>query len=464
MKILILGSGQVGSMVAQNLAAMPNNDVTIIDIDEAALKNISSQLDVQTIVGNGASPSLMAMAGAGDCDMLLALTKQDETNLVACKIAADLFNIPHRIARVRQMDYLEFKHDGEEGVLDALGITDSISPEQLVTERLAGLLSYTSALQVLRFANDRARMVVLQAHKWGLLVNREIAEINQHLPDGVDCQICAIYRNNRLIVPSAKTVIIDGDEVCFLADSRYVKTIMRELRPFEQPTRRVMIAGGGNIGYRLAKQVENQYDIKIVEMNEKRAEWLAENLDSTLVLLGSASDENLLSHEYIDEIDVFLALTNDDENNIMASLLAKDLGAKRVITIINRSRYVDLLEGNQIDIVVSPHLITIGSILAHIRLGDVVAVHPLRRGNAEAIEVVVHGTPETSAWVGRRVSEVKWPHGCHFAALVRGEEVIMGHKEDAVMQDGDHIIFFVSRRRVTRELEKLIQVKVGFFG
>ncbi len=451
-------------MVAQNLAAMPNNDVTIIDIDETALKNISSQLDVQTIVGNGASPSLMAMAGAGDCDMLLALTKQDETNLVACKIAADLFNIPHRIARVRQMDYLEFKHDGEEGVLDALGITDSISPEQLVTERLAGLLSYTSALQVLRFANDRARMVVLQAHKRGLLVNREIAEINQHLPDGVDCQICAIYRNNRLIVPSAKTVIIDGDEVCFLADSRYVKTIMRELRPFEQPTRCVMIAGGGNIGYRLAKQVENQYDIKIVEMNEKRAEWLAENLDSTLVLLGSASDENLLSHEYIDEIDVFLALTNDDENNIMASLLAKDLGAKRVITIINRSRYVDLLEGNQIDIVVSPHLITIGSILAHIRLGDVVAVHPLRRGNAEAIEVVVHGTPETSALVGRRVSEVKWPHGCHFAALVRGEEVIMGHKEDAVMQDGDHIIFFVSRRRVTRELEKLIQVKVGFFG
>ena len=191
---------------------------------------------------------------------------------------------------------------------------------------------------------------------------------------------------------------------------------------------------------------------------------MAENLDNTLVLLGSASDENLLSHEYIDEIDVFLALTNDDENNIMASLLAKDLGAKRVITIINRSRYVDLLEGNQIDIVVSPHLITIGSILAHIRLGDVVAVHPLRRGSAEAIEVVVHGTPETSALVGKRVSEVKWPQGCHFAALVRGEEVIMGHKEDAMMQDGDHIVFFVSRRRVMRELEKLIQVKVGFFG
>ena len=465
MKIIILGSGQVGSTVAQNLAAMPDNDVTIIDTNENALRNTGNRLDVQTIVGNGASPSVLQAAGAPDCDMLLALTRHDETNLAACKIAADLFNIPNRIARVRLSDYLEF--DGgrvSQSVLEAFAVTDSINPEQLVTERLAALLGYTSALQVLRFADDKARMVVVQAHKGGFLVNRPIDHVTDHLPDGADCQICAIYRNNRLIVPQADTVIIEGDEICFLADSRYTKTVLRELRPPEQRTRRVMIAGGGNIGYRLAKQVENLYDIKIVEANPKRAEWLAENLDTSLVLQGSATDENLLSHEYIDEIDVFLALTNDDENNIMASLLAKDLGAKRVITIINRSRYVDLLEGNQIDIVVSPHLMTIGNILTHIRQGDVVAVHPLRRGHAEAVEVVVHGTRETSALVGRRVSEVKWPSGCHFAALVRGSEVTMGHRGDAQMEDGDHLIFFVSRRRVMRELEKLIQVKVGFFG
>lgn len=466
MKILILGSGQVGSTVAQNLAAMPNNDVTIIDLDEAALRQIASRLDVQTLVGNGASPSVLEAAGAADTDMLLALTRQDEVNLVACKVAADLFNIPDRIARVRQTDYLEFNQDDEQArsALQALGVTDSIHPEQLVTERLAGLLSYSSALQVLRFADDKARMVILEAHRGGLLLGKPIAEINEHLPDGVDCQICVIYRNHRMIVPSAETVIVEGDEVCFLADSRYVKTIMRELRPFENRTKRVMIAGGGNVGYRLAKQVEKLYDIKIIESNPSRAEWLAENLDHALVLQGSASDENLLSHEYIDEIDVFLALTNDDENNIMASLLAKDLGAKRVITIINRSRYVDLLEGNQIDIVVSPHLVTIGNILAYIRQGDVVAVHPLRRGTAEAVEVVVHGSRDTSALVGRRVSEVKWPQGCQIAGLVRQEEVIMGHRKDVVIEEGDHIIFFVSRRRVIRELEKLIQVKVGFFG
>lgn len=465
-KIIILGSGQVGSTVAQNLATLPNNDVTIIDPSETALRNLGSQLDVQTIVGNGASPSVLAAAGAADCDMLLALTRYDETNLVACKVAADVFNIPYRIARVRQTDYLEYDTGDEEqpGVWSAFNVTETISPEQLVTERLAALLSYTSALQVLRFAEDKARMVILRAQSGGLLINKPIAEINSHLPDDVDCQICAIYRNDRLIVPSAQTVIIEGDEVCFLADSRHVKTIMRELRPSEQNTRRVMIAGGGNIGYRLAKQVERLYDIKIIENNPARAHWLADHLNSSLVLQGSASDENLLTQEYIDEIDVFLALTNDDENNIMSSLLAKDLGAKRVVTIINRSRYVDLLEGNQIDIVVSPHLITIGNILAHIRHGDVVAIHPLRRGSAEAIEVVVHGTPETSALVGRRVSEIRWPQGCHFAALVREDTVVMGHKEDAVMADGDHLIFFVSRRRVLPDLEKLIQVKMGFFG
>ncbi|WP_373741246.1 Trk system potassium transporter TrkA [Neisseria sp.] len=468
MKILILGSGQVGSTVAKNLAEMPNNDVTIVDTDERALHNIGSKLDVRTMHGNGASPFVLEQAGAADTDLLLALTRSDETNMVACKIAADLFNIPGRIARVRSTEYLEYGRNDENGEtgngLDVFSITESFSPEQLVTEQLVGLLSHTSALQVLRFADDRVRMVIVQARKGGLLVDTEISRINSHLPDGVDCQICAIYRNNRLIVPSAKTVIIEGDEVFFTASTENISAIMRELRPYEARNRRIMIAGGGKIGYRLAKQLESGFDIKIIENNPNRAAWLAENLDNALVLQGTATDETLLDEEYIDEIDVFCALTNDDENNIMASLLAKNRGAKRVIAIVNRSSYVDLLEGNKIDIVVSPHMATIGSILAHIRSGDIEAVHPLRRGTAEAIEVIVHGDENTSAIIGRRLNDVNWPHGCHIAAIVRGEEVVMGHKEDTVLADGDHLIFFVSRRRVLRELEKLIQVKMGFFG
>ena len=470
MKILILGSGQVGSAIAQELAAMPNNDVTIVDTDEMALKNIGSRLDVRTLVGNGASPMIMDEAGAKDTDMLLALTRSDETNLVACKLAADLFNIPQRIARVRLSDYQEFgaDEDSEAEVLSsslkAFEVTDSIHPEHLIMEHLAGLLSYVRALQVLPFAHDKVRMVVAQAKAEDWLVGKSIRETTAVLPEQTDYQVCAIYRNTRLIVPQPETVIEEGDEITFMVETKHMSSVMYVLFQYKQSNHRVMIAGGGNVGYRLAKKMENKFNIKIIEQRASRAEWLSDKLDNTLVLLGSSSDEDLLSREYIDEIDVFCALTNDDENNIMASLLAKNLGAKRVITIINRARYVDLLTGNQIDIVVSPHQMTIGSVLAHVRRGDVAAVYPLRRGTAEMIEVVVHGDKKTSSLVGRRVDEVKFPQGCHIAAIVRGEEVIMGRHHEQVLADGDHIVFFMSRRKVLRELEKLIQVKMGFFG
>ncbi|MDO4434224.1 MAG: Trk system potassium transporter TrkA [Alysiella sp.] len=473
MKILILGSGQVGSTIAQELASMPNHDVTIIDTNENALQSINGRLDVQTLTGNGASPVMLERAGAHDTDMLLALTRSDETNLAACRLAADLFNIPQRIARVRSSDYLEYgmtqqhKQDEEHhlsGSLNAFAVTDSIHPEQLVTQHLAGLLNYVRALQVLPFAHEKVRMVIAQAKEGDWIVGQTPLNVGMMLPETSDCQICAIYRNTRLIVPTPDTQIEEGDEICFAVDAAHMSSVMYVLFDFKQNNHRVMIAGGGNIGYRLAKQLENKFNIKIIENNPNRAEWLAENLDNTLILHGSATDESLLEREYIDEIDVFCAITNDDENNIMAGLLAKNLGAKRVISLINRARYVDLLTGNQIDIVVSPHHITIGSVLAHIRRGDIAAVYPLRHGTAEAIEVIVHGDKSTSSLVGRRVDEIKWPHGCHIATIVRGDEVIMGRRHEVILQDGDHIVFFVARRRVLRELEKLIQVKMGFFA
>ena len=471
MKILILGSGQVGSAIAQELASMPNNDVTIVDTDENALQNIGSRLDVRILVGNGSSPSTLEEAGARDTDLLLALTRSDETNLVACKMAADIFNIPSRIARVRSSDYSEYGLSSEQlqeetlsGSLKAFGVTDSIHPEQLVTEHFIGLLNYVRALQVLPFAHDRVKMVTAQAKSQDDITGKNIQQIVDAIPEHTDCQICAIYRNNRQIVPNADTHIEEGDEICFVVNSLHLEAVMRSMFHYDNSRRRVMIAGGGNIGYRLAKQLESHFNIKIIESNIHRAEWLAEKLDNALILHGSASDENLLSREYIDEIDVFCAITNDDENNIMSALLAKNLGAKRVIAIINRARYVDLITGNQIDIVVSPHLITIGSVLAHVRRGDIAAVYPLRRGAAEAIEVVIHGDEKTSALVGRKISKIKFPSGCYVAAIVRDEDVIMGRNHDHVIQENDHLIFFVARRRVLHELEKLIQVKMGFFG
>lgn len=452
-------------MAASTLSATPSNDVTIIDIDSQALRNLGSKLDVKTIQGNAASPAVLAQAGAADADLILALTRHDETNMVACRIASALFNTPNRIARVRYSEFAEFDTGHEEyaSSLDLFDINESISPEQLITEQIISLLQHSSALQILRFADDKVSMVVMRAQKGGWLVGNQLSDIHQHLPDDVDGRICAVYRQNRLIVPTASTVLLEDDEAFMMAPTADIDTVMRELRPNVRPARRIMIAGGGNIGYRVAKQLENQFDIKIIEKNPQRAEWLAEHLNNALVLSGSATDESLLENEYIDETHVFCALTNDDEDNIMFGMLAKNLGANRVMAIVNRSRYVDLLEGKAIDIVISPHLITIGSILAHVRLGDVVAVYPLRRGAAEAIEVVIHGDKHTSKMVGRSLQQVKLPDGCYIAAVVRQDTVIMG-QYDLILADGDHIIFFVARRRVVPELEKLIQVKLGFFG
>ncbi len=468
MKILILGSGQVGTTVAQNLAQVTNNDVTVVDIDELPLKNLNSKLDIQTIIGNAASPAILDLAGANDTDLLLALTRSDEINLVACRLADELFNIPSRIARVRHSDYLEFQSDALEakeninGLLELFNVTESICPEQLVTEQLYELFIYPSALQVINFADGKVQMVVAKAHSGGLLVDKAIGQIYHDLPEGVDCQIFAIYRDNYLITPTPQTVLLNGDEVFFLAATEHVPVVMRELRPPVKSARNVMIAGGGNIGFRLAKILEDDFNVKIIDHNTRRAEFLSEHLNAALVLQGSGTDENLLVQEHIEDIDIFCAITNDDESNIMSSMLAKNLGVKRIITIVNRSSYVNLLQGNMIDIVISPHLITIGSILAHVRRGDVVAVHTLRHGEVEAVEVVIHGDKHTSNLIGRSLDDVKLPMGCNLVALHRENELIMAHKE-LVFADGDHLVFFVSRRRAIRELEKLIQVKVGFF-
>lgn len=465
MKILILGCGQIGSTIASNLAKMSQNDVTIIDTNEKALQKISQRLDVQTILGNGAWPSVMSAAGATDTDMLLALTQNDETNMAACRIAYSLFNIPNRIARVRYSDFVEFETDNETNktTLDFFNITETISPEQLVTDQIVNLLIYPGALQIVSFAQNKVRLVVLRTRRGGLLVNQSISKLKEHLKVDVDCQICAIYRHDRLIIPTGSTILEEDDEVFVLIPTAHIEEVMRELRPVIQRTRRIMIAGGGNVGFRVAKKLENILDIKIIERKAERAEWLAENLNNTLVLNGNASDESLLENEYIDEIDIFCALTDDDENNIMSSILAKNLGAKRVMSIINRRSYVDLLQGNTINIVISPHLITIGSILTHVHMGDVVAFHPLRRDNAEAIEVVLHGDKHTSKLVGRKMSRVRLPNDCYFSAIVRNDEIFMAHN-DIELKEGDHVIFFVSNRQAMPHLEKLIQVKLGFFA
>ncbi|RXZ42604.1 Trk system potassium transporter TrkA [Crenobacter cavernae] len=459
MKILILGAGQVGSTVAENLVS-ENNDITVVDLDAKLLKQLQDRLDIRTVVGNAAHPSVLQHAGADDTDLMLALTRNDETNLVASKFASDLFNIPTCVARVRSSDYVEF--GGDEDALVRFGVDHSICPEQLVTHQLSQLFEYPGALRVLDFAGGKVQLVVVRAIEGGLLVGKPLKRIRDDLPDAVDCRVCAIYRNDRLVIPDGDTVVADQDEVFFLAAREHIALVLREMRKSERPVKRVMIAGGGNVGFRLARLLESRYAVKLIESRPERSLWLAEHLSQTLVLNGEATDEELLEDEHVDEIDMFCALTNDDEDNIMSALLAKRLGAKRVAALVNRGSYVDLLEGNRIDVVVSPHLTTIGALLAYIRHGDVVAVHSLRRGAAEAMEVVVHGDRKTSKVVGRRLDEIAMPAGCHIGAIVRGETVAMAH-HDLVVEDGDHLILFVAKKRLVKQVEKLIQARFGFF-
>lgn len=456
MKIVILGAGQVGGSVAESLAS-EQNDITVVDLEPQRLRALQDRLDLRTVMGSGAHPSVLADAGIEDADLLVAVTQSDETNLVACRIAARLFNVPRRIARVRAADYLANERVlGEEG----FEVDLPICPEQVLTDYIVKLVQFPEALQVLDFAGGRVSLVAVRAFRGGPLVGQPLRDMRRHMPD-IDTRIVAIFRGDRSIVPDGNTVIEAGDEVFCLAASGHISKVMRELRRMDRPVKRVMVAGGGNIGLRLAHALEKGYSVRLIEHDKPRCELLAARLGGALVLNGDATDEELLADENIAEMDLFVAVTNDDESNIMSCLLAKDMGARRVVALINRKSYVDLLQAGQIDIAISPAQATIGTLLAHVRRGDVVAVHSLRRGAAEALEAVVHGDRESCRVADRRVDEIDLPPGTTIGAVVRGNEVMMAH-HDTVIRAEDHVIVFVNDKKTLPRVEKLFQVSPRF--
>jgi len=452
MKILILGAGQVGRTAAYHLSREPANEVTVVDTNEDVLRDLQDRLDVRAVHGNGAYPVVLENAGIADTDILVALTNSDEINIVACGIAHALYRTPTKIARIRAPEYTAREQLFTEG---ALAVDVWISPEQLVTEYIAKLLSYPGALQVVDFADGRVQLVGLRARRDGLLVGRELRTLREHLPD-TEARVAAIYRNERLVPAAGDTVIEENDEIFFVAASDDLRRVMAELRRSEDPVRRLVIAGGGNIGLRLARTLEKSNQVKLIERDPRRARRISEILENTIVLNGDAADEELLVEENIDSTDVFAALTNSEEANVLSAMLAKRLGAKRVMALINRPSYGQLMENHSIDIVISPQMITIGTLLAHVRRGDVVRVHSLRRGAAEAIEAVVHGTQGRSRVIGRQLEQITLPPGASIVAIVRGERVIMAH-HDTTIEAEDHVIIFLSDRRHIDAVSRLFQ-------
>jgi trk system potassium uptake protein TrkA len=463
-KIVILGAGQVGSTVAESLVSEAN-DITVVDVEPGRLKRLQDRLDLRTVTGNAAHPAVLELAGARDADMLLAVTQSDETNMVACKLAATMFNIPMKIARIRSADYLSHP---EIFSPENFAVDHSICPEQILCDSIVKLLEFPEALQVLEFADGKVSLVAVRAFHGGPLVGREIQYLRSHMPK-VDTRVAAIFRGDSPIAPEGTTVVEPGDEVFFIAATGNIRNVLRELRRMDKPVRRVMIGGGGNIGRRLAQAVEHKYEVKIIEYNKTGAGRLAAELDKTLVLTGDVTDEDLLDSENIADMDVYCAVTNDDENNIMSSLLAKRRGVRKVIALINRGSYVNLVQAGQIDIAISPAQATIGTLLAHVRRGDCAVVHSLRRGAAEALELIAHGDPKSSKVVGRRIEQLDLPKGVTIGAIVRNRtgagnrdhEVIVAH-HDTLIQADDHVIVFVVNKRMVPGIEKLFQVDVNF--
>jgi trk system potassium uptake protein TrkA len=456
MKIIILGAGQVGTSVAEVLATEAS-DITVVDTDEKRLAALRDRLDIRTVHGEAALPETLTQAGGEDADMILAVTNSDEINMIACQVAYTLFHTPTKIARVRSVGYLSHPQLFTQ---ESLPVDVLISPEQLVTDYVQRLIEHPGALQVLDFAGGKVQLVAVKAYYGGPLVGHELKALRDHMP-GIETRVAAIYRRGQAIQPEGDTVIEVDDEVFFIAAKRHIRIVMKELRRLDRPVKRIMLAGGGNIGVRLARTLEQRYQVKLIDHNVQRSRNISEELEKTIVLFGDAADEELLLDENIDSTDVFCAVTNDDEANILSAMLAKRLGAQKVMALINRAAYVDLVQSGIIDIAISPQQATIGSLLTHVRRGDVTAVHSLRRGAAEAIEAVAHGDEGSSKVVGRAIEDIKLPPGTNIGAIVRDDEVVIAH-HDTVIQAGDHVILFVVDKRQLPEVERLFQVGVTF--
>jgi len=457
MKIIILGAGQVGTSTAEILAK-EDNDITLIDNVASQVEGLQDRLDIRTIVGSASHPSVLEQAGGPDADLILAVTDKDEVNMAACQVAYTLFRTPKKIARIRSVEYLTHTEIFSD---ESIPVDVIISPEQLITQHVLHLIEYPGALQVVDFAGGKIQLVGLKAYHGGPLVGRELRTIREDLPT-VEARVAAIYRHDRPIIPEGDTIIEPDDEVFIVAAAPHIPIVMSEFCAVEAPGQNIMLVGAGKIGLQLARSLEqNNYQVKLVEHGAERARQVAEQLDATIVLRGDAADEDLMLQENIDATDVFCSLTNDDEANILSAMLAKRLGAHRAMALINRSAYVDLIESSVLDVAISPSLITVGSLLTHVRRGDTIAVHSLRRGAAEAIETIAHGDATSSSVVGRRIEEIALPSGTRVGALLRNQDVIIPH-HDTVIEAEDHVILFVIDKKYIRDVEKLFQVKVTF--
>ena len=451
MKIVILGAGVTGSSVAGALAS-EENDIVVIDKKPHLLSALKSRLDIGTIEGNAAHPSVLNQAGVGTADMVIAVTDRDETNMLACQVINTLFTKPKTIARVRAIDFLNHPELFQPGGIDIV-----ISPEQVVTEAIHNLIKYPGALHVSQFADGLVRLVSIRVVPNGFLTGKRIHEVKEKLSDGM-IRIVAIFRNGKAIVVNGEAVITTGDEVFFVGPRDKVRKTLADLHKLESPIKSILLAGGGHVGKRLAMALENNYHVKVIEQDLNRAKEISNDLRKTMILHGDCTDEILLQEEQIEDIDLFCAITNNDGINLISAALAKKLGVKKSICLINNNSYLKLLEDTDIDLAIQPKLETLGGILRHVRKGDVVGVSSVCGGSAEAIEAIAHRSKNSASGsvVGLRVDQINLPDGVILGALIRDQEMIQVH-HDTVFAEGDHVVMFALDKKLVKAIEAYFQ-------
>lgn len=459
MKVIVLGTGSIALTLTESLVA-EKFDVTVVDSNKESLTELSNQYDVQTVHGVGSHPDVLRRAGADDCDLMIAVSDNDEVNMLACQVTFSLFRVPLRLARIRNSAYLQNRRLFDE---DHLPINVVINPENVVTDQISHLIKHPGANQVMSFGEDRVQLLELSIRKSEMLEGLTIKELPTKLPK-VDTRVVAVYRNDRQVELDDEFILQAGDDICLVVATAHADLVLKSITRLSSPCRRIMIAGGGNIGEHLALNLEKDYLVKVIEPNLERCNQLAESVNKAVILHGSATNSVLLHDEQIEAVDVFCALTNNDEINIMSSLLARQKGAKKTVTLVNKSEYFEMLLHNPvIDIVLSPRKTTIGMLLSHIRRGSVVRVYSLRcSGEAEVLEVVAYDDQGSSEVVGCTVKEVAWPKGTRVCALVRDKQVII-KLEDQVIQAGDHLVLLISDKKQAHLLERFFQVSALSF-
>jgi trk system potassium uptake protein len=456
MNIIIVGAGQVGASLSKNLQTEHN--ISLIDTNPKKLSDLQGRYDIKTVCGSGSHPNILSLAGANDADMLIAVSNNDEVNIVACQIAYSLFKTPTKMARLRNKSYARYPQIFEK---DHIPIDLIINPADLVTTRLVRLVEHPGSFQVVDFADGKMQMAGASLHHRSPLVGMKLCEFRKELPD-IDARIVAVYRHRKYIAITPDIKFHAHDDIFFIAAKDNLQTILLEFQPNQTRIKKVFIAGGGNIGTSLAKTLELNFSTKLIERDQSCSQKAAESLSNTIVLSGDAADTDILEAEGIDDVDLFCSVTNDDEANIMSAMLAKRMGAKSTIALVNSMSYATLIDdGRTIDRALSPQRITIGIILTYLRKGEMVNIYSLYNGICEALEAVVHGDQKSSPIIGKELGEINLPKSAVIGAIVKNNQPMIAH-DDLIIEQGDRIILCISNPKDISTVEKLFQVSPTF--